>query len=168
MNVSKNSSLYKRYLQQKKLLPIKIERYHPINLFNNTMSVLDDGQISIYVDIMNILLICHKRKYGKNKKESMFSNLDQSKLTSTNRQMEFYYEEMTTYFKNEKENPDKNLIYEPTEFEDEFKDSKIDEAYFLKIDGSIDKVSRSIYALSIYLASLKDWQSLTWEITPAV
>lgn len=167
MNVSKNSSLYKRYLQQKKLLHVSIECL-PNKLLNNTMSVFNEEQSSVYVDTMNILLICHKRKYGKDKKESMFSNIDLSKPTSTNRQMEFYYEEMTTYFRNEKENPDKNLIYEPKEFEEEFRDSSVTEAYFLKLNGTIDKVSRSLYALAVYLASLKDWQSITWEMTPAI
>lgn len=165
MNIHKDSYVYRKAMRENKIEWINHSKYMKMN--NNNMNTFTDQNCNIYTDVMNILLICHKRKFGGDNL-SMFSNLNSTEKNATNRQMEFYYEEMMKYYENEKDRPERNIIYTREEFEDDFKDVKLDEAYFLKVNGELEKISLNLFALAIYLASLDNWELLKWEITPAI
>lgn len=104
------------------------------------------------MDILNILLVHFNRLNGKI--ENLFDKIDYEKLNSTNRQLEFIYDNMEK-LKESNEN-DKLLISENDV-------NNLDKIYILYINDKIIYGCKLLIPLISYLTTI-DWTNCIWDI----
>lgn len=104
------------------------------------------------MDILNILLVHFNRLNGKI--ENLFDKIDYEKLNSTNRQLEFIYDNMEK-LKESNEN-DKLLISENDV-------NNLNKIYILYINDKIIYGCKLLIPLITYLTTI-DWTNCLWDI----
>jgi hypothetical protein len=129
---------------------------------NNLEKEEDYSEEIKMVDIINAFQVYYKKLFNKKQTDNMFSELNESDPLATNRQMEFLYEHIYKYKENEKEKNNKNNLFNE---EDEFNLDNYDEFFALIINGEINKLSASLFALMAHLVNIQDaWYELSWSI----
>ncbi len=131
---------------------------------NKNNEVIDDTdrQHEKLVDIINACHIHYRRIYKKKETEHMFSDIDSSNPLATNMAMEYLYHHIYKYKENQKNNNDKNKLFNET---DEFNLDDYDEFFALLIDGEIIKLSSSLFNLLNFMVTEYDnWFEKKWEI----
>ena len=109
-------------------------------------------KINFIVEMMNNYT-CHFKKISNKEKLTLLDGINFNDITSTNVQLENFYEEMLKYKVNETTNPEYIKIYKFSERND----MKIhDELYVIIKDGEPLFLSTSMFSLLIELTNLKN------------
>lgn len=129
-----------------------------INDFTEESGESDYAQ---FVDLLNVYTCYYKQLHEKKQDATLFDNIDYEKEESTNKSLEFLYEEM---FKLKNSNEiDKDLLYEPNDIEVDI--NKWNEMYALYINDEQKYVCKFLLPLLNYI-SKSDWTKLNWNIKP--
>lgn len=110
------------------------------------------------ISFLNVFLCYYKKLFNKEQNTSMFHDIDNSHINSTNRCMELLYEEIYKF----KSTDDENLLslYEP----DGIDINECKELYVLTIDNKYNKVCQYILPLIKYVSDMDNWQDINWSI----
>jgi hypothetical protein len=120
---------------------------------------------SIHIDCMNICQVYFKTLFKKNN-EHMLTGINPKDEYSTSRSMEFMYETMFKYNTNLANNSKLCDIYVPSQLNKYLLQMDYEELYGLLIDGTIEKVSPSLFAIITYIAHEIKWKTAQWTIVP--
>ncbi|QKF94024.1 hypothetical protein QKU48_gp0566 [Fadolivirus algeromassiliense] len=132
--------------------PINIDDYEPAD------EELELGEIT---GLLNIFTCYFKQMHERKQDSTMFDAIDNEKMDSTNRCLEFMYEEMFKF--NNSKDEDKDMLYDVDD--DDLDINLVDELYMLSIDGVPIYVSKFRLTLIRYLATQK-WNEINWSILP--
>jgi len=132
----------------------------PINLEDY---VLADEEIEFgkYVNLLNVFNCYYKKLFEKKESDNLFGDIDPSKLDSTNKSLEFLYEEVFKF--NHSIEEDKDILYEPDD--DQLDINKCKELYILCIDCAPVYVCKFLLPLLQHLGE-QDWLEMEWNIMP--
>ena len=119
------------------------------NIINDSMPIE-----SFYVDLINNYTEYYK-KINNKKKLSLLEGINDDDPTSTNKQLENFYEEMCLYNIYEKTNPENIKIYEYDDKKNQPKLGEKDNLYGIMKNGEIQYISLSLFSLLIELTNLK-------------
>ena len=119
----------------------------------------DDVDVNQYVNTINVFTVYFKKLFEKSPNYHMFSDIDYNKEQSTNRCMEYLYEEMTK-LKLEKLDTKKE-VYEVGGLDI----NNCKEMYMLYINNIPVKVCEYLLPLIYYIGEL-DWWDIDWIIIP--
>lgn len=108
-------------------------------------------------NLLNVYLYYFKQLFQKNNSQNMFDEINCDEPNSTNRCLEFLYDEIRKC----NENVDKTAISE----ECNFNIDECDELYLLKINGESDKYCQYLLPLLKIVAEI-DWTNVEWSINP--
>jgi hypothetical protein len=108
-------------------------------------------------DTLNVFMTYFKRLYMRKKNETMFENIDASKVDETNKCLEVFYEHMEIY--NKSEYDDKDDLYEAHSINM----GDFEELYILNIDDKPELVCRHLIPILMYLSSI-EWSEINWTI----
>ena len=131
---------------------IDINEYIPAN---------DELEYTKFVDILNIFNCYYKQLNEKNQESTLFDNIDFDKQDSTNKCLEFLYDEMNKFNKSHEQ--DKDILYEPHDKEVDIEKWK--EMYVLYIESNPKYVCKYLLPLLQYLVE-KEWFQINWNIKP--
>jgi hypothetical protein len=112
-----------------------------------------------YTGLINIFICYLKQLYCKKQSSTIFEGIDYTEETSTNRGMEFMYEEMFKF--NNSVIEDKDILYDPND--ENIDINNCDELYTLYIDGDPNYVCKFILPI-IKKLSLMQWNEKNWSI----
>ena len=121
----------------------------------------DDEDYIIFVDLLNVYNCYYKQLHQKKQESTLFEDVNMESDDSTNKCLEFLYEEMFKYKKSLV--ADKDFLYDPSDSEVDI--NKWEEMYALYIEEEHKYVCKYILPLLHYVASL-DWTLLNWNIRP--
>lgn len=112
--------------------------------------------------IMNIFQIYFQRRFLKGKRENMFKGILQP--GETNHSIESFFDALQTYQEYlQAEDTEHITMYKP----EDFPHDDTDEIYVLQIDKKDVYLSKTIYPLLEYLATI-EWSNIDWDIKKAV
>lgn len=132
----------------------------PDDIDINDYTVADEEEeFGQYTDIMNVFLCHYKQLFCKNENCTMFDDIDYESDKSTNRGMEFVYDEIVKF--NYSKEHDKNTLFNPDT--DDINIEDCDELYLLYLDNEPVYVSKYIFVLVRYVAEM-DWSNIMWSI----
>lgn len=114
---------------------------------------------SSYLDVFNVFLMYYKGVY--NTEKHLFSDINPSKDSSTNKAMELLYEYIIEYKENKGKDPKLIDMYSIKTVDM----NQFDELYGLTLKDELISVSPSIYTLFLYVSNTIDWQECKWKIT---
>ena len=121
----------------------------------------EENDYGNFVNLLNIFTCYYKKLFCKKETASIFEGIEYEKRDSTNRYMEFLYEEMFKYNKSNIE--DKDVLYDPEDADIDI--NKCNELYALYVDNEIKYVSKFLLPLLYYLSEIK-WLETEWNIMP--
>lgn len=121
----------------------------------------EENEYGNFVNLLNIFTCYYKKLFSKKETSSIFEGVDYERIDSTNRYMEFLYEEISKYNKSTIE--DKDVLYDPEDNDIDI--NKCSELYALYIDNEIKYVSKFLLPLLHYLSEMK-WLEVEWSIIP--
>lgn len=124
-------------------------------------NISEDEESDFYVELFNNYIGYYKKKFAQEGGEKhMFTNINYSDKSSTNHMMEHFFELSKEYDYNEKENNDKNKIYNSSEFK------KGDEmAYGIYMKDKLIKVSLCVFSLLMEITTnYNDVEKKDWSI----
>jgi hypothetical protein len=113
------------------------------------------------INVLNIFTTYFKKKHSLEQNVTMFDNIDYDQDDSTNKCMEFIYEEMYKYKKSNE--VDKDTLYDP--------DNNIDintckELYALFIENELIYICKYLVPLFEELAKNINWADINWSVMP--
>ena len=114
-----------------------------------------------FLNLLNIYNCYYKQLHNKSNDSTLFDNIDYDNDESTNKCLEFLYEEIFKFKKCTDE--DKDILYEPNN--KEIKIDNWDEMHVLYINNEPKYVSKFLITLLQYLATI-DWTEINWKINP--
>ena len=120
----------------------------------------DDKEYENFINLINIFTCYYKQLYETNQDFTMFDNIDYEKNDSTNRCMEFLYEEIFK-FKISNEN-DKETLYSP---DCNLKMEDCKELYTLYIENEPKYLCKYLLPILQHL-SIINWLNIKWSIIP--
>lgn len=131
----------------------------PENNIANYVVPEDDVLENEYINMINVFMFHFKRLFNKNNNYNMLNDIDQTQKNSTNRCMEYVFEEMFK-FKEETDEKKKKL----------YKVGRLDinnctELYSLTIDDNPICICQYLLPL-IQKVSTLDWTEIHWSIIP--
>ena len=121
----------------------------------------EETEYGNFVNLLNIFTCHYKKLFAKKESLKIFDGVDYEKLNSTNRYMEFLYEEIFKFNKSTIE--DKDVLYDPEN--DEIDINKCIELYALYVNNEIVYVCKFLLPLLHYLSEVK-WLEVEWSIMP--
>jgi hypothetical protein len=128
----------------------------------NDFMIPDDEQPhQSFVDLLNVFICYSKQLFHKGSTSHMFENIDFDKDDSTNRYMEYLFEEITIF--NHARDGDKDVLYLMHDFKND--NHKLDLKYALYIDDELTYGSKYLLPMIKHLTTLK-WQDINWRIIP--
>lgn len=132
----------------------------PINLEDY---ILADEEIEFgkHINLLNIFNCYFKKLFEKKESDHLFGGIDIDKDDSTNKSLEFLYEEIFKFNKSIEE--DKDILYDPDD--DNLDINKCKELYILCIDHAPVYVCKLLLPLLQYLGE-QDWLEMEWNIMP--
>lgn len=137
-----------------------------INIDINDYEIADEEkEYGFYVDILNIFNIYFKTLYKKSINSTLFDDIDTDDIRSTNRQLEYLYEEIVKYKTSNNERYTELFdlaVYKEKYLND---DNKLPEDYsFYLVDiNGIQKVTHNLITALKYIATF-DWKNDEWSI----
>lgn len=131
--------------------------------FNIDDYKLADEEIEFgkHINLLNIFTCYYKKLFERKEHEHMFEGTNPEIRDSTNRCIEFLYEEIFKFNKSDEE--DKDVLYEPDD--DNLDINKCKELYILCIDNSPVLVCKFLLPILQYLGE-QDWLNIEWSIMP--
>ena len=132
----------------------------PINLYDY---VLADEEIEFgkYINLLNIFNCYFKKLFVKKESEHLFGDINSEQVDSTNKSLEFLYEEIFKF--NNSIEEDKDMLYEPDD--DNLDINSCKELYILCIDHAPVYVCKFLLPLLQYLGG-ENWLEMEWNIMP--
>ena len=121
----------------------------------------EDQEFRNHVNLLNIYTCYFKQLFRRNQGETLFDHVDYDKKNSTNKCMEFLYDEINKF--NESTIEDKDILYEPDDISVDI--NKCTELYTLYINSEPLYLSKFLLPLFQYLATI-DWYNIEWSIIP--
>lgn len=117
--------------------------FKPLTIkINKKKTTMEDNNINVF-NILNLYIEEYNKKNGKN--NNMFENIDINDETSTNSQMEQFFEYMTIHNELKMHNPSYIEIYEPENY---LTPTDVNVSpHYLIIDGNIKFISLSYLSL---------------------
>lgn len=128
---------------------------------NDYVLAEEETEFGTYVCLLNIYTCYFKQLFRRQQDETMFDHIEQDQKDSTNRCMEFLYEEINK-FNNSKEE-DKDVLYSPDDTSIEIE--KCNEMFILYINDIPTYVCKYLLPIMKHLATL-DWSNIRWSIIP--
>ena len=128
---------------------------------NDYMPAPEENEYGNFVNLLNIFTCYYKKLFAKKETSSIFEGIDYEKVGSTNRYMEFLYEEIFKYNKSTVE--DKDVLYDPEDNDIDI--NKCNELYALYIDNEIKYVCKFILPVLQSLSEM-NWLEVEWSIMP--
>lgn len=128
---------------------------------NDYIPADEEIEFNNYVDILNIFNCYYKQLNEKKQNATLFDNIDYEKEESTNKCLEFLYQEILKYNSSNDEN--KDLLYEVDD--KEINIDQWDEMYVLYIDNEQKYTSKFLLPLLQYVATI-EWTKTNWNIKP--
>lgn len=119
----------------------------------------EEKELNNFTSLLNVFTCYYKQLYCTNQESTMFENIDYTKNDSTNKCMEFMYEEMFKF--NRSSEIDKDILYDP---DNEYIDiNKCDELYVLYLDSEPKYTCKYLLPLVQYIGTL-NWSVINWSI----
>lgn len=119
----------------------------------------EESELNNFTSLLNVFTCYFKQLYCTNQESTMFENIDYTKNDSTNKCMEFMYEEMFKF--NKSLEIDKDILYDP---DNECVDiNKCDELYVLYLDSEPKYTCKYLLPLVQYVGTL-NWTVINWSI----
>lgn len=112
-----------------------------------------------YINLINIY-ICHYRRVYNLDNPNIFQNIDHNDITSTNRYLELFYQEIEK-FNNIDDNKKNTLFLQ----DDQVNIDDHKEMYILFISNKPQYMANNLIILLDYLSE-KDWENINWSIFP--
>lgn len=128
---------------------------------NDYVVAEEDQEFRSHVNLLNIYTCYFKQLFRRNQGETLFDHVDYDKKNSTNKCMEFLYDEINKF--NESTIEDKDILYEPDDISVDI--NKCTELYTLYINSEPLYLSKFLLPLFQYLATI-DWYNIEWSIIP--
>lgn len=122
---------------------------------------IEEGGYDDFINLLNIYTCYFKQLFDKTQHENIFNGIDYEKSDSTNRCMEFLYEEIFKY--NSSDDPNKDVLYGPDDNEIKLEECK--ELYTLCIDDVPSLICKFLLPILKYLSN-SDWLNINWYIVP--
>lgn len=119
----------------------------------------EEVELNNYTSLISIFTCYFKQLYCKRQNETMFEGLDYAQGNTTNKCIEFMYEEMFKY--NKSMDVDKDTLYDPDEPSIDI--NQCDELYILYVKMEPIYVSKFLLPLMQYIGTL-DWTVIEWSI----
>jgi hypothetical protein len=136
------------------------ENNEEINIDDYTLAP-EENEYGNFVNLLNIFTCYYKKLFNKKETASIFDGIDYDKKDSTNRYLEFLYEEIFKFKKSTLE--DKEILYGPEV--DDIDINKCNELYALYIDNELVYMCKFLLPLLQDLSE-KDWLEMNWSIMP--
>lgn len=130
-----------------------------INLDNYELAP-EEKETNKYINLINIY-ICHYRRVYNSDDPNIFKNIDNNDITSTNRYLELFYQEIEKF--NSIDDEKKNTLYHIMSDKVNMDDHK--ELYILFISNKPQYMANNLIILLDYLSE-KDWENISWSIFP--
>lgn len=121
----------------------------------------EEIEFSKYMNLINIFNCYFKKLFERKESDHMFEGINLEDSDSTNRCLEFLYEEVFKF--NNSNDEDKDTLYDPDD--DQLDINKCNELYILCIDHSPVYVCKFLLPLLQYLGE-QDWLEIDWSIMP--
>lgn len=134
------------------------ETYGEINI-DDYIPADEEQEFGHFTNLLNIFTCYFKQLFMKNQETTMFDNIDHSKKDSTNKCMEFMYEEMFKFNKSLEE--DKDMLYDPDD--GTINIDLCEELYILYIDSEPKYVCKFILPLLQHIGTL-EWTEINWSV----
>lgn len=117
----------------------------------------EDVEMKQYTDMLNIFIIYYNSVYNKN--QNLFSNIDYEDESSTNRQLEMFYDEV-----NKHKTLDEKFItmYDSTSYKEDF--GEIPDIPLYRLEFNKDSFyTHSLISILSFLVQ-NDWENTDWNI----
>jgi hypothetical protein len=111
------------------------------------------------VNFLNCFLCYYKNLFNTKKETTMFDDIDYTKENSTNRQMEFIFNELEKFADAQEHTPEKTTLMDIKEINLD----SVDELYVLVINNKQEKMCQLLVPLIEYIAE-KEWLEVDWSI----
>ena len=126
---------------------------------NDYIPADEETEFNNFTSLLNIFTCYFKQLFSKNQESTMLDDVDYTKTDSTNKCMEFMYEEMFKF--NKSLDLDKDILYHP---DDECLDiNKCTELYVLYVDSEPKYTCKYLLPLMQYIGTLR-WTTIDWSI----
>lgn len=112
-------------------------------------------------DLLNIYNCYFKQLHQRKQEGTLFDDINYDNEYSTNKCLEFLYEELFKYNKSNED--DKDILYQPIDKEIDIE--KWQEMYGLYIDNEQQYICKFMLPLLHYLTTL-NWSKINWSIKP--
>lgn len=123
----------------------------------------EEVELMPYISLLNIYTCYFKKLFVRNKDSTMFDNIDYTKVDSTNKCLEFLYEEIYKF--NKSDDQDKDVLFDPDD--DNIKIDQCDELYSLYIGNEPKYVCKYLLPLFKFIGeTYKNWAEIDWSIIP--
>lgn len=132
------------------------------NIYNFMLDPSEENE-NKFVDMLNVFICYFKKFHNKQEKTNMFETIDYDNDDSTNKCMEFLYEEMSKFNNYKDQDQDKDVLFDPNTNEIDIKDVK--ELYMLMIDNKETLISKLLLPMIKYVSTI-DWINTNWIIIP--
>lgn len=130
---------------------INLDKYDFVTL-DNTEKEIDFDLPELELGIINILMAQYNKQNGSI--NTAFDKIDYEKLNSTNRQMEYIYDNIINY---KEGSEDDKLLISNNDI------NNYNKIYILSINDKIEYGCKLLLPLIIYLSN-KDWLNCIWDI----
>ena len=142
----------------KKIQNIELEEEIDINDY---IVAEEEQEFGNYVNLLNIYTCYFKQLFRRQQGETLFDYIDYDKKNSTNKCMEYLYEEINKF--NVGKDTDKDTLYEPDDTTIDI--NKCTELYSLYIENEPLYVCKYLFPILQYLSTI-EWAVINWSIIP--
>jgi hypothetical protein len=121
----------------------------------------EEKEFNSQANFINVFTYYFKQLFGKDNSTNIFENIDYDNKNSTNRCMEFIYEEIFKF--NNSKIIDKDMLFSPDDDTLDINCTSFLELYALYIDNEPIYICKFILPIIGYLCGL-DWGNIDWNI----
>ncbi len=126
---------------------------------NDYIPADEETEFNNFTSLLNVFTCYFKQLFSKNQESTMLDDVDYTKTNSTNKCMEFMYEEMFKF--NKSLDIDKDILYHP---DDDCVDiNQCNELYVIYIDSEPKYTCKYLLPLMQYVGTLH-WTTIDWSI----
>ena len=136
------------------------DKEEEINI-NDYIVAEEDIEYGTYVSLLNIFTCYFKQLFRRKQDETIFDHVDYDRKNSTNKCMEFLYDEINKF--NDSKEEDKATLYSPDDPSVDI--NNCNELYSLYIKNEPKYVCKYLLPIVQYLTTI-EWHTVTWAIIP--
>lgn len=136
------------------------EEEEEVNI-NDYVVAEEEKEYGNYVSLLNIYTCYFKQLFRRKQDETIFDHVDYEKKNSTNKCMEFLYEEIHKF--NISKEEDREMLYSPDDMTIDI--NLCNELYSLYINSEPLYVCKYLLPILQYLTTT-EWHSIDWSIIP--